>query len=220
MKIKLGLLIYTVLLLISQTVIAQKKRPFSEDKLFVGGIYIGGNLSQVDGDYRGGFEKIGLRTGAAVYYRVPNYNWIFQFEIAYSQKGARANSLVDHGVGNYFEKYRLFANYIQTPVILNYYLNEKYLFGAGIAYNAFINSKEDIRTLYSVGNFDPSIFKFQRHTFDYVLQAGWQANSSLLLSIRYEYGLNAMRLWKNTVQGLASSDQYNNTISIGLSYLF
>lgn len=207
-------------LFINVQVNAQKSRIFSDERYFAGGIYLGGNLSQIDGDYRGGFEKLGLRSGASLYYRIPNYNWIFQFELAYSEKGSRANTIVDNGLGPYFEKYRAYANYVQAPLILNYYYKEKYLFGVGLAYNAFINSKEWIINMYGTGNFDPSIYKFQRHTFDYVLQAGWQFSSAFIVSMRYEYGLNPMRLWKNTVQGLASSNQYNNTVTIGLSYVF
>ncbi len=212
---------FSLLLLFINTVAqAQVKQIFTEDKQFAGGIFLGANLSQVDGDNRGGYNKVGLRSGAVVYYKFGENPWIAQFELVYSQKGSFDNTIQGSNVGNFIEKYRLNVNYFQVPLIINYFYNNKYLLGIGGAYNALINSKEIIHSINGTGNFDPSVFRFERHTFDVVFNGAIHFKNNYIFSVRYEKGVVPMRLFQNTVQGLAGGDQYNNTLTVGLTYMF
>ena len=75
-----------------------------------GGIHLGGNASQVDGDQSAGFNQIGLSLGVFVAYELGD-PWSFQLEMLYEQLGsAREGILI------------LRNHQISLPVVLRYEL--------------------------------------------------------------------------------------------------
>ena len=63
--------------------------------MLVGGF----NLSQIDGDKLGGFNKIGFNTGARVSAKLSD-RWSLSTEFLYSQQGASYNRLINYEVIN------------------------------------------------------------------------------------------------------------------------
>ena len=79
-----------------------------------GGLSLGPNFCQIDGDFYKGFNKIGISAGGYAWYDF-NDNVGLQVEILYNTKGARANT---GGSGIYHSR----LNYIDVPVLANFRL--------------------------------------------------------------------------------------------------
>lgn len=96
-------LIIIVLLLLPVIVTAQR---------FKGGILIGMNVSQIDGDNFPGYNKAGLVGGAFVFTEFKD-KWGAQMEIRYAAKGSAAPKYY-----SYTRKYRL--QYIEVPLLAHF----------------------------------------------------------------------------------------------------
>jgi hypothetical protein len=79
---------------------------------FKGGIFLGMNVSQIDGDNYPGYNKAGLVGGAFVFTEFAD-KWGAQMEIRYAAKGSAAPKYY-----NYIKKFRL--QYIEVPVLAHY----------------------------------------------------------------------------------------------------
>src|SRR5688572_14807215 len=105
-SIFLSLLFFSTLVVYSQD---QKKK----ESIFKPALIIGMNATQVDGDDLAGYRKVGLNAGAAAYIRLPK-NFSINFEILYSQKGARASA--NQYILN-SQDYKLVLDYVDIPII-------------------------------------------------------------------------------------------------------
>lgn len=188
-----------------------------EDKRFFGSLNVGAVLSQVDGDGFGGYNKIGLSAGPSVMVQV-HKNWVVQFGLNYTQKGSRNGNVVGSDLGQYIEKYKLNTHYIDVPIVLNYVFKETYLFGAGLAYSAFISSKEEKYGLNGAYPYDPQEHKFNRHSAEALFNFGAMANKNLMLFLRYHYSVTPIRYYQYNSTG--NRNQVNNYFTLGMSYVF
>lgn len=190
---------------------------------FFGGITVGLNATQVDGDSYSGFHSAGLNAGGLVY-------WFFAKDIAgsieflYSQKGS-------HGVtetyspyaGSYFAKYKMKVNYIEVPLVFHYLFNEKYILGLGGSFNALLSSHESMSDMGTPVSFDPGEYPFNAYTFDIIGGLGMLLGTHYIVEARYQYGLTPMRDWQNVAAfqpGMGNRSQYNNMFAFRLVYLF
>jgi len=96
---------------------------------FNGFLVFGLSASQIDGDTYGGYHKIGGTLGFDVTYALQN-NWSFQTGIDYIGKGA-ANSKTQY-------YYRVRLNYVQVPVLWNYYFSEYLSLTGGVNFSYLI----------------------------------------------------------------------------------
>ena len=97
--------------------------------MLVGGF----NLSQIDGDKLGGFNKIGFNTGARVSAKLSD-RWSLSTEFLYSQQGASRVPTDD--ISSQYDKIRL--NFVEVPLMINF-SDWKILASAGVSYNRLIN---------------------------------------------------------------------------------
>ena len=109
-----------------------------EFKLFEGGLYLGGNFSQVDGDYYAGFNKPGINAGPVVHINL-NPAMSISLELLYSQKGARSKP-----DPNNVNTYLLVLDYAEVPILFNYNDKNRLLFHAGLSYGRLVNTREEI----------------------------------------------------------------------------
>lgn len=124
MKTKYFLIIVLVSIL-STTAFSQR---------FSGGILVGMNASQIDGDKWSGFYKGGLLAGAFVNTDLQD-KWGAQLEIKYSAKGSAPHpESVD-----YPKKIQL--NYIDVPIIGTYEAVENLKIEAGISFNYLFSAR-------------------------------------------------------------------------------
>lgn len=97
--------------------------------MLVGGV----NLSQIDGDKLGGFNKLGFNTGARVSAKLSD-RWSLSTEFLYSQQGASRVPTDD--ISSQYDKIRL--NFVEVPLMINF-SDWKILASAGVSYNRLIN---------------------------------------------------------------------------------
>jgi hypothetical protein len=135
------IIIISTLLLASLTTQAQISAGNPNDNefhLFDAGFTLGVNLSQVDGDYYAGFNKIGLTAGPIIHVNF-NPNWSASLELLYSQKGSRSKP-----DPNNVNTYLLILDYAEVPVLINYNDKNRLMFQAGLAYGRNIKAFEEV----------------------------------------------------------------------------
>lgn len=206
--------------------LAQNKSSFLDrenGKRFFGGLALGLNASQVDGDGFSGFHSAGLNAGGLVY-------WFFTKDIAasmeflFSQKGSHGvrESYSPYG-GAYYAKYKMRLNYIEVPLVFHYLFQEKYMIGFGGSFNALLSSKESMEDAGYYAPINPDDYPFNNFTFDIVGSISRVLGENFIVEARYQYGLTPLRNWQNVapfVPGMGVSNQFNNMIAFRLIYLF
>lgn len=86
-----------------------------EAQKFGGGIKLGFNASQIDGDDLAGYDKIGINTGLNTSYNLSK-PWQLNLDFVYSQRGSQSK-LINDGLGS-FRKITL--NYLELPIYVGY----------------------------------------------------------------------------------------------------
>jgi hypothetical protein len=90
---------------------------------FNGGMVVGMNVSQIDGDAWAGYNKAGLVAGAYIFTKFNN-NWGSQLEIVYSSKGSAQT------INNPSNR-KIRLQYIELPILATYDFSEKFQAHAG-----------------------------------------------------------------------------------------
>lgn len=106
--------------------------------IFEGGVVAGLVMSQVHGDYLGGFNKIGFTGGPELHVNFTQ-SWFMSMEMLFIQKGSRSTPLNNNGY-----TYLLRFNYVEVPLLINYNDKNQLIFQAGIAYGRLFDAKEEI----------------------------------------------------------------------------
>ena len=154
----------------------------------------GVNLSQIDGDKLGGFNKFGLNTGARVSARL-NDRWHLSTEFLFSQQGANAVKTDD--ISSTYDRIQL--NFVEVPFMINY-SDWKILASAGVSYNRLIN--------YEVINDDgEDITEQEMYREDMpalVLGATYKFSEKLGLNFR----------WSRYLTSLIPADDNPNTVDV------
>jgi len=194
---------------------------FAGDRQFYGGVVIGLNCSQVDGDTYSGFHSAGLNAGGLVYWHFhPQIGMSLEF--LYSQKGSKGvTESTDPYAGPYFEKYKIRLNYVEAPLVFHYFLSPRFQVGLGGSFNALIGSKESLTMIYPVNNLDAG--PFNKYTFDLVGSLSVAVWKGIMLNARYQYGITPLRDWQNAPvlsPAAGRRDEYNNMVTFRIIYLF
>jgi hypothetical protein len=223
-----ALLIITVILIaFSSTANAQEDdgEPhglyIEQPRVFYGGVVIGANFAQVDGDYFAGYHKIGLNVGGIVYAQVAKHVAL-SLEILYSQKGSKSNLPEPSTtlVNTYITKYGINVNYAEIPVMINYFDKRKSHFGVGVSYGRLVSSSENLQI--DSSNVIKSIdfnnkYPFITNAFDVL--AGFELHlwKGLFLNVRFQYSIVPIRT--DIPPNYARAEQYNNLWVVRLMYL-
>ena len=212
----------TIALLGFGTVQAQNPSTYYEEipRTFYGGLIVGANLSQVDGDAYAGYHKAGLNVGGIVYTRFTPH-LAASLEILFSQKGARGNQPQQLGnTDTFLTDYRINLNYAEIPVMLNYFDRRRSHFGAGFSYSQLINGEELIGITRSnqAGEVDASAYPFRKSDVNFLVSGNLHMTKGLFLNLRFQYSLFPVR--KTHYPGIGRAEQYNNLFAVRLMYLF
>ena len=117
---------------------------------FFGGLVLGGDVSQVGGDARGGYNKIGLVGGAFAGLNLSS-DFDVQMELKYIQKGSYSTDVENRPA---FDPFLIKLDYIDLPIVFAYNLNKvnindinmKWLkFELGLSFDFLINYKQEIQ---------------------------------------------------------------------------
>ncbi|MCX6284557.1 MAG: porin family protein [Bacteroidetes bacterium] len=187
-------------------------RPAHAQKI-LGGISVGANFCQVDGDQFYGFRKVGLNFGPMVILPFgKNKNWSVSMELLYSQKGSYHKGSTDSTY------YRLNLDYIDIPVMIHFTDKKIISAGVGVCYGQLIGKSES--ELYVVtphSNFLPYDFSALGEVSVRIWNRFW-------VNVRYQYSILSLRTVTFTDPNISGDtwdrDQYNNLISLRLTYIF
>lgn len=94
------------------------------DNTFFGGLALGTNFCQVDGDNFAGYHKPGWNFGAIIYTKLADH-LAASMELLYAQKGSRAGALQVPKYANdqstIITDYKIQLNYLEVPILINYF---------------------------------------------------------------------------------------------------
>lgn len=204
----------------STIVCGQSGYYIEEPKVFTGGLVVGANFSQVDGDSFYGYHKVGLHVGGIVYVHCTSKIGI-SMELTYTEKGSRGEQINESAaIGAYVEKYYMNINYAEVPVTLHYKI-KKLDAEAGLAYARLINSKEWILADRAVA-IDPVRNAFANTDISYILGIIVQAHKRIYAGIRFQYSALSIRPIDKVPAGFSygHQGQFNNLLCFRVMYLF
>lgn len=188
-----------------------------EPRTFYGGLILGTNFTQVDGDSYAGYHKIGLNAGGVVYARLAEH-LAASVEILFSQKGARSNGAQpSSSQAVLINTQNINLNYAEIPVQINYFDKRKSHFGGGFSYSRLISSKETVRTSPAT-TYDADKYPFKKSDVNFILGGNLHLWKGLFLHLRFQYSVLPIR--KEIDKEFGRGEQYNNMWTFRLMYLF
>lgn len=174
-----------------------------------GGIIGGINLSQFDGDDHAGFTKTGINVGILA--EVPlKENVTLTMEMLYNEKGA-----VSNGSKHPYIPFKLIMNYIDIPILINYYDKDKFIFGTGFAYGKLMDFKT---TVYDFDKTAEQIDLYKSSGIEWIFNFRFKTEKRMQFNIRYNYSLFTL----STLSGNTKTDYVNarhNFVSMRLIYM-
>ncbi|HTX87954.1 MAG TPA: porin family protein [Bacteroidales bacterium] len=185
---------------------------------FNGGVLLGGNVSQVDGDTWQGYHKFGFQAGGLVALRISPHS-SFQMELEYFQKGSRQNG--DSTGGNtsssQISTYLLRLHYIEIPVLYQYTFAKRFFAEVGAAAVINVGSKELVN-----GFPDPDPVPLRAVTAAGILGIGGYITRHLKADFRFNYSLMSIRNGTEAAYRkiLFEVGQYNNVLALTLYWDF
>jgi len=190
-------LIWLILLIVPQIAFSQR---------FQGGVLMGFNASQIDGDRLWGYNKAGLMGGVFVFSEITD-RWKVQMELKYSSKGS-ATPKGDP------DQYKFRLQYIEMPLIVEYGMFKKVQIQAGASIGYLFNASVNDGLGYT---------KFQNNEMPYktetALCVGFNASfiDPINFNIRYSYSIFPV-FEKYTGQSYGTGAWYNNVVTFGIYY--
>lgn len=205
----------------------------SQAQRILGAINAGINLSQVDGDEKYGFKKVGLNVGPSVI--IPfgkNKKWSVTMELLFSQLGSNQKSeysgdtIVDTAKGGYYDGYKLKLTYVQVPLLVHFTDKRIISAGAGFLYGQLVDVKEwedynDARGLFRTEtNLQGPYTLSDLQAIADVRIRLWKR---LWMNVRYSYSMLPIRTREFVnpyTHDTWTRKQYNNVITMRLVYIF
>jgi hypothetical protein len=203
----------------------------SEAQVIKGEVFLGGNISQVDGDECFGYKKTGFQGGAGALIPITNFMDL-GLEVLYNQKGAIKKDSITYN-SSFAGSYRLNLNYVEVPVLIYLTDKEKVSVGIGASYGRLVGLKEEINgqsTGISIGNgkvLGEGLNSNSYNGNDISILADLRVRiyEGLHLELRYQYSMFKIRerqFYENFTETLPSElrNQYNNELSLRAVYIF
>lgn len=201
---------------------AQNPNNYYEEvpRTFYGGLLLGMNAAQVDGDNYAGYKKFGINAGGIMYIRIAE-NLAGSVELLYSQKGARSDGAQKSGPA-IIQKYKVTLDYAEIPLQINYFDKRRSHFGAGFSIGRFISAKESGEALYLPNPVDFEKYPFNKMDYNFIIGGNLHLYQGLFLNARFQYSLVPIRKGEDKVPPYFSGrrEQFNNTWTVRLMYLF
>jgi len=213
-------LAFCLLLLAAASSLGQSNYYVETPKVFEGGLVLGGNFAQVDGDTYYGFHKVGLHAGGQVYIHFTEHLGI-TMDILYAQKGSLGQAVLQSPlIGTYVTRYFMKLNYVEVPLTFHY-RDHGLDFEAGLAYGRLISSREGILLDQPVA-IDPVLNSFNSSDIEYVVGLTVKVYKKLHVNLRYQYSVISIRPNERIPInfGYGNDGQFNNLFSLRAIYIF
>ena len=194
-----------ILLISSLSLYSQKRAKIG----FQAGAYGGGILSQIFGDNYAGFDRLGPQAGLFSKY-VMNNNFQLKTELCYIQKGSK-QVIPKQGLYTNFK-----LDYIEVPVLLDYYYKEDIYAEAGLGIAYLLSAKVDLD---GYGYLDDDL-GFEKYDLSWIIGIGYQFHPHFSISARYAYSILPVRPNPGNQTYLFDRGCYNNYIAAYIHYYF
>lgn len=188
------------------------------DNIFTFKPVVGINACQIHGDDASGFHKFGVNGGIMVNSRLTKKLSI-DLGFVFTQKGARKNQ---DPKNNNYTFYRVNLNYIELPLLLNYYVNPNYFITMGPSLAYLVNYSEDTER----GNWN-GVYPFNKFEYGINFGLGRKLKKSWLVEVRSSnsflpirsYGVIANQVFfPNALARFFNKGLYNNILSAYIIY--
>ena len=184
---------------------------------FNGGVFLGGDVSQVDGDNNAGFHKFGYLGGGFVSLRVSPHS-SFQLELGYIQKGSRIGDTLSNAGTTYLMRF----HYLEVPLLYQYTFAKRFSCEAGPTLDVLLGSLEE-----SNGIETQSTVPLRPVTLAGIVGVSGFISKHLKANLRFNYSLLSIR----DISGMQTiprsyrhiffeTGQYNNVISFSFMWYF
>ena len=192
--------IYTLILsLLSYT--------FGFGQAFTGGITGGFSVNQMDGDGYKGYNMLGF-TGGAYVQTNKSGKWQMQGEIKYFLKGAEQILPANASF------YKVHLNYVQVPILLQYFLSEKLFPEIGIATGYMFWAREDKDGSGFVSPDKP----YKKVEVSFEAGLNFQVTKSIRGNIRLSYSILPVHSFPGDQTYYFDRGEYNSSLSFNLYY--
>jgi len=191
------------------------KPDFSKEALFKALFVAGMNFSQVEGSGEATYRKYGALVGGGT---VIKFSKLFSIsaELLYSQKGARPQFTTDVLSGQK-NKFNITADYIDFPVTFSIHDKKVLMFGAGLQLSVLARYQQSDTAGNNV-TANPPPNGEQPHKVDLQgqISGSFFIKQRIGIGLRFAYSLLKIR---DAVSDSNFKGQYNNTVSLRISYL-
>jgi hypothetical protein len=179
---------------------------------FEGGFFGGLSASQIDGDAYSGYNKVGITAGA-YFTREINRNLNWKTELRFIQKGAyKKNTENDPTL------FKTTLQYVEVPIILQYFYNKKVFLEAGIIPEILLSNKEETEN--GVTPFNEISHPFNRFVIEGTAGVGYFLTNHIAAGFRYSYSLLPISDFALGTLYRAKRGSDNNVLSFTLYYHF
>ncbi|HTN16174.1 MAG TPA: porin family protein [Chitinophagaceae bacterium] len=190
-----------------------------QEKRFYGGVVLGINAAQIDGDTYAGYHKAGLNTGLAAYIKMSN-KVVASVELLYSQKGARNVQVYNSpAVGSVPIMYNAKLNYAEIPVMIHYAAAERLHLGIGASYSRLISDKE-LMDSYTSGITNTLENTYRKQDYNYLVAVSYQLYNNFFARARYQYSIVSIRDAQKIPVEFGTPRQFNNLFALQFVCLF
>lgn len=181
---------------------------------FEGGIQAGANLSQVDGDLNGGYNKIGMNGGVFVRYQLPNSpKSKVGFDLSYMNKGSQnkrdEQNLNPIIIYNY--------HYVSVPIYYMFQVKENLALRSGLSWGYVFGSSLDD------GGSEKEITGLRNTDIGFHLGVEYAFNEKLSALVNYQYSIRSIidqdrSLINVPFAQFRRNGVYHNLFQVSLSY--
>jgi hypothetical protein len=193
----------------------EEKPNFNTSSIFKALFVAGMNFSQIEGSGEATYRKYGAIVGGGTLIKFSK-RFSISAELLYSQKGARPQFATDPNTG-VKNKFNITSDYIDFPVTFSIHDKKIVMFGAGLQLSALARFQQAD----SAGNnitSNPPPNGQQPRKIDLLgqISGSFFIKQRLGIGLRFAYSLLGI---KNAVYGSHFAREYNNTLSLRISYL-
>lgn len=200
---------------------AKSQALFTKDDnhLFYGGLKLGANFSQIDGDGFSGYHKVGF-AGEGIVYVKPFPVVGFSLGLGYAQKGCHESSLIGTNIGPAVFRYRVHLQYVEVPLMIQIFTPGRLHYSLGVAYNRLLSSKEESEDINQIA-ISPDLYPFEKQELSGIVGINFKVYRSFFLCGQYEYSLSSIRNGANIPPGYRTGTgrEFNNLMSLQFLYL-
>ena len=180
-----------------------------------GGLQGGVVASQIDGDFLGGYNKIGFYTGAWVAHEIAP-DWSLVGELRYIQKGKTKPADTEAGINSSTTR----LHYLQMPLLARYVFPSEWFLEGGFALG-YLYDYSFLEGSVKLNESDYPKVEFYPFDFCFLLGVGYNMSDKMAVSFRFTNDILPMGDFSDA--GTTSifydgGNLFNKTIELGLIY--